>query len=127
LADFDLLFGQLRRQRVGPQAVDADLVVIVAERQQRRGAIDEPVAAGAGPIGRAVRLADGFQRRHHGPTDIGYRIDRIAFVSCLSDTRSARCCRRDKGRSHENDGRWLGHALPRIHAVGARDLVSNHS
>src|ERR1700676_30914 len=78
-ADLDTLLGDLPRQRVGAHAVDSDLVIVVADRQQRGGAVDEPVAAGAGLIRGAVDLADGFERGHHRPADIEDRIERIAF------------------------------------------------
>src|ERR1700722_10503367 len=79
LADLDLLLGDLPLQRIGAHAVDADLVIIVAERQQRRGAMDEPIAVRPRLIGGAVHLADQFERGHHRPAGIGFRIDRIAF------------------------------------------------
>src|SRR5262249_33733081 len=126
LTDLDLLFGLLRRQRVGAQAVDADLVVVVAEREQGRRAIDEPVATGL--VGRAVHRADGFEGRHHGPADIGYGIDRIAFVSGLRADRSARYSRCDEGRSDENGRRLAGHALPLDHAsLEASESVPPHA
>ena len=52
LADSDPFLCDLRRQRVGPHAVNADLVIVVAERQQGRRAFDEPVAAS--PIGKLL-------------------------------------------------------------------------
>jgi len=48
LADSDPFFRDLWRQRVGPHAVDTDLIVIVAERKQGRRAFGEPVATGPG-------------------------------------------------------------------------------
>src|SRR5260370_20731877 len=82
LADLDPLLGDLSRQRVGPHAVNSDLIVIIAERKQRRGAGDEPVAAWPGLIGGAVHLADQFERGHHRPAHIGYPIDPVASWIC---------------------------------------------
>src|SRR5262245_21813959 len=73
--DADPFRGRARGERIGTQAIVADLVEVIAQRQDSHGSIDEP--ARPIPIGRAVGLADDLMRRNGSPARLS---DRVAAV-----------------------------------------------
>jgi hypothetical protein len=113
LANSDPFLGDLGRQSVGSHAVDADLIIVVAEGDARRDALDEPIAGSPSLKRCAVHCPHGFERGYYGPADVGYRINRIAFVCRLREKVSAEARRHGKDHDHEGDKRYrpVGHAI----------------
>jgi hypothetical protein len=89
LANLDPFFGDLGRQSVGSHAVNADLIIVVAEGNARCEALDEPIASSLSLKWFAVHYAHNFERGHHRPADVGYWINWIAFVCGLREELSA--------------------------------------
>jgi hypothetical protein len=89
LANLDPFFGDLGRQSVGSHAVNADLIIVVAEGDARGEALDEPIASSPSLKRFAVHCAHNFERGHYRPADVGYRINWIALVCGLREEVSA--------------------------------------
>src|SRR5215470_7698930 len=73
--DADAFRGRPRRKRIGAQAIVADFVEVIAQRQDSDGPVDEPALPI--PIRRAVDLADDLMRRNGFPARVS---DRVAAV-----------------------------------------------
>src|SRR5439155_25256321 len=116
-ADADAVLPRARRERVGAQAVDAYLVVIVAEWNVARGPCDEPVAARAVLERCAVGLGHRFVRRHHGPAVFHHRVHGIAGVirRCRARARRRGC----NGREYEGGEPYAERRIP--HGAGCLD------
>src|SRR5579862_7680303 len=73
-ADGDAFFALHRGERIGAQAVVADRIEVVTERQHRGDAVEIPGAGGAGLIWRAVGGAKHLALRHNAPSFVGYGV-----------------------------------------------------
>src|SRR5215467_3601707 len=96
--DADPLRGGSWRERIRAQAVVADLIEVVAKRQNRDSSIDEPARPGL--VRGAVDLADDFMRRNCTPARVP---DRVAAV--IGPSRAGR----ERGCGNNDNEEALSH------------------